>query len=792
MRKARVTNPGRSRKWLFAIWLFVGIVAGLQVSTSMHIESDMSAFMPRASTPEQAFLLDELSSGKSARLWLLSMRAADTDNLTALAKSFTTQLMASASFRSVYAGQLDIDDEFRELLFRYRYLLDPAGGPEQFSKSALHTSFQRGFARLRSPASPFEKTLVVQDPTDAMRRIVSTLQPAAGAIARRNGIWVSADGQQAFVVVESHAGGTDLDAQEGIASELATLFGRVQVDPDDQLLVSGPPAFAVAIKARIQSEAQWVAVVSTLLLLTFLALIYRNIWVLLLLSVPIGGGLLLASAVTSALWGSVHGISFAFGITLLGVALDYPVHLFSHARPGESPAALMPRIWPTMRLGLLTTIIGFTAMLTADFPGIEQLAVFAITGLIGAALLTRYLLVDLLSIGGWLRYSSRANWLGHVLQTASVKGWLLIPVALIWAGIIIWQQPTRLLAGDIEDLSPIPEALLTQNKAMRAAMGLEEAGNILLVRAVDTESMLQQQEALQPLLQQAASDGVLHGFDMAARVLPSIALQQARQKALPDRMLLADQVQQAQLGLGFRDGVFQPFSEAVAASSMLAPLTRDAMAGSPIGMQLDSLVRDDGDEVIGIINLVGLQEPAALAARLQLSHPDGPAIVNVRGATNMVVNQYRDAIVLRSGVALLMIALMLALLLRDSGRFARVLLPVLGAALIGAAAPILFGQTLTVFHLVSLLLVVGIGLDYALFFSRAMVDLQDSLATRNSIAVCAFSTVMVFSVLSFSQIPVLRAIGVTVTAGTIAAFMLSVLANKHQIDRDSARAAVTA
>ena len=198
-------------------------------------------------------------------------------------------------------------------------------------------------------------------------------------------------------------------------------------------------------------------------------------------------------------------------------------------------------------------------------------------------------------------------------------------------------------------------------------------------------------------------------------------------------------------------------------------------------------------EVMGIINLVGLQQPAALAARLRASHPGGPAIVNVRGATNTVVNQYRDAIVVRSGVALFLIALVLALLLRDSrpirARF---------AAGVGRRAhrlrPRQFCSVRRSQFFISsaLLLVVGIGLDYALFFSRAMVDLQDSLATRNSIAVCAFSTVMVFSVLSFSQIPVLRAIGLTVTAGTIAAFMLSVLANKHQIDRDSARAAVTA
>ena len=80
------------------------------------------------------------------------------------------------------------------------------------------------------------------------------------------------------------------------------------------------------------------------------------------------------------LFGSLHGITLAFGMTLLGVAVDYPLHLFSHLRDDETPQSTLRRVWPTLRLGVLTTALGYLAMVFSDFDGLRQLAVFAIGG----------------------------------------------------------------------------------------------------------------------------------------------------------------------------------------------------------------------------------------------------------------------------------------------------------------------------------------------------------------------------------------------------------------------------
>jgi predicted exporter len=125
--------------------------------------------------------------------------------------------------------------------------------------------------------------------------------------------------------------------------------------------------------------------------------------------------------------------------------------------------------------------------------------------------------------------------------------------------------------------------------------------------------------------------------------------------------------------------------------------------------------------------------------------------------------------------------------LRSLGGVLRVLLPV-AAAVTGVVTVLLaVAQPLSMFHLVALLLVVGVGLDYGLFFHRAAGDGAEREQIVRALAVCASSTTLVFGLLSFSQTPVLHAIGSTVAIGVILCFLLAAV-----FARNPARTAASA
>jgi len=763
--------PLNRRRWLIVAWLAAAISAAVYTSFSLRIDSDLTAFMPRARSEEQSLLLAELREGTAARTWLLAATAASAEPPLLLAGRLAQELESSGRFRTVHTGAARADPRLQQLLFEHRYLLDPGGGARRFTASALRQSFEAGLARLRSPVSPFEKALVSSDPGGALRRVVENLEAAAPRARTRDGVWLSQDGSRAFVIAETIAPGTDLEAQEDAATAITAAFEKARVEPGDTLVSSGPPAFALAAKARIEREAVLLSVVSFSLVTVILFAVYRRVSLVLLIYMPIWGGILGATAVCSALYGSVHGISLAFGATLLGVALDYPIHLLSHARSGEGLTRSLPRMWPTLRLGVATTVLGFAAMLTADFPGIEQIAVFSITGLICAALLTRYLLAPL-----DLRPAGEKPWLGRsaAVMDRSARAMLWI-VPLVWAAASfrLWNEPGTAFHADIGELSPVPREIVDQDTEIRAAMGIADPGNVLLIRSDNLESLLQAQEALLPTLNRAVASNYLRGFTMAASFLPSRAAQRSRQAELPDGSALLARIAEARRGLPFRPDAFQQFVDDVEASRALPVLDDTALSGTLLESRFDSLVRQQAETVHGIVVLDGLINPDAFEALIENAEPDNVFLIQVNDSANELVNRYRDDIVVRSLLALAFIVAVLAVALRSPGRVVRVISPAVGAVLTAAAVPILLGHALNLFHLVSLLLVAGIGLDYALFRSLPHTDPEDYASTRQSLLICALSTTTVFTVLALSTIPVLYSIGSTVAVGTVTAFVLS-------------------
>ena len=105
----------------------------------------------------------------------------------------------------------------------------------------------------------------------------------------------------------------------------------------------------------------------------------------------------------------------------------------------------------------------------------------------------------------------------------------------------------------------------------------------------------------------------------------------------------------------------------------------------------------------------------------------------------------------------------------------RVLAPMALTTLVIVALFHATGVSLSLFHLIALVLAAGLGLDYALFFEHAAEDPAEQRRTLHAVIVCSLSTLLVFALLGLSTLPVLRAIGITVAVGVVCNFVLALL-----------------
>jgi predicted exporter len=97
------------------------------------------------------------------------------------------------------------------------------------------------------------------------------------------------------------------------------------------------------------------------------------------------------------------------------------------------------------------------------------------------------------------------------------------------------------------------------------------------------------------------------------------------------------------------------------------------------------------------------------------------------------------------------------------------------AIVVVAAVLHALGERFSLFHIASFLLVIGLGLDYALFFNRRHGTMAERGRTVYGLVVCSTTTILVFGVLTLSQIPVLRAIGMTAALGSLACLLFAAL-----------------
>ena len=769
----------RLRFALALLWLGLLAASALLVSRHLHLSGDLRAFMPAPETPGQQLLIDELGDGPGARMLLLAIRGADADVLAqqsralqqALADDVRIELVANGS--EAEAGLEAIPQRLRP----YRYLLSPGLDGRPLDETVLREALQDRLQDLGSPAGALVEPLLPFDPTLEIATLAEAWEPD-GTPQRIDGVWFTRAGDEALLLVRTRDAGFDPSAQGGVVEAIDAAFADISAGTRSALVMTGPGVFSVEIGARTAREAARIGIIGSIGLVLLYWLAYRSGRLLLLGVLPLASAALAGIAAVTALYGGMHGITLAFGFTLIGVAQDYPVHLFSHLRPDEPSRATVRALWRTLLTGVVSTCIAYLTFFFSGVDGLQQLAVFTIVGLFTAALTTRFLVPPLLdprpvdtADSRWAQALARAIDAVPLprARTGAALMVLLAGIALAVAAL----APGPFWENDLSRLTPVPEAGLLEDGRLRGELGAPDVRYLLALEGADMEQALQASERLLPALDALVAEGAITRYEIAARYLPSVATQQARQARLPEAEALRHALDAAAADSPFRAAAFAPFLADVETARTAAPLRPEDLAGTPLEAVVPALLVHGADgSVTALATLGGLEDPAAVAAQLQAG---GARLLDLKETSESLVEAWRGRVLAALALAGLLLAATVWIALRAPRRVARVLVPMAFTLLLTLAILRGAGVELTLFHLVSLVLGAGLGLDYALFFERTGNDRREQLRTLHAIVVCGSMTALVFGLLALSSIPVLRAIGLTVAIGVVGNFVLALL-----------------
>lgn len=767
------------------VWVVLAAIATFVVARARYT-TDLSAFLPQSPTATQRLLVDQLRDGLASRLIIVAIAGTDSPVRARISTAMARRLRADPQFAAISNGESAGTEHDRALLFEHRYLLSESVTPGRFTVDGLHDSIQDTVDLLASPAGLLAKSMLPHDPTGEMVQIIGQL--AGGSSPRTaDGVWVSGDGKRALLVAQTHALGSDTDGQQHAVEAVRAAFSASNPQ-GASLVMSGPGVFAVNSRANIIKEVTRLSILSTAVIVVLLLGVYRSVTTLLLGLVPVASGALAGIAAVALGLGVVHGITLGFGVTLIGEAVDYSIYLFIQSRQG---ADWERSVWPTIRLGMLTSVCGFASLLPSGFAGLTQLGVYSIAGLVAAALVTRFVLPHWLPRGFAIRdVSPIGAAASRLLQRVNGAPVIIGALALL-ALVVLYLHRDTLWNRELSALSPVSLADQDLDAQLRVDIHAPDVRYLVVVTAPSEESALEAAEKVSARLNTLIDQDVIGGFDSPSHYLPSQASQRARQASLPPGDELHQRLHEALHDLPVSADRLEPFVVDVAAARTQALLARKDLDNTSLASGFDALMTHGRQGWVALLPLrASASNPSYIDDRpvrkaVMEAAPGQAVVLDIKSETDSLYSTYLAEAVRLSLAGFAAIVILLGLALRSPMRVVRVVTPLALAVLVVAGGFALMGRQLTLLHVIGMLLIVAVGSNYALFFDRRASDahLGSVPLTLASLLVANAATVVSFGILAFSTVPVLTALGSTVAPGALLALVFSALLARQLPER---------
>ncbi len=742
-------------------FLLILCIGAWQCRNGWPVSANLMDLVPHAGNDATRQLAEaRIQEPLSRQIIALVAGRSGTDS-TAPARQLAQRWTDSGLFSSVQM-ELEVDlAALRTRLSAGRLAMLPAADRRQLETDPA--SYAR--RRARELSDPFSSSGLVpadQDWLGLTRRAEQALHPG-GAVQYdiRTGTLQAEQAGRRWVLVraETRDNAFDSGTPQRIAAQIEQ-DRRILGAEGAELLVAGGPLYAAAGRTQAMAESGWIGAGATIGIVLVLLLALRRARALLAF-VPVAVGLLTGAVACVAVFGSIHLLTLVIGASLIGVAVDFPLHWLGKRYGMEDWRAwpALRRVLPGLTISLAASLVGYIALAFTPFPALTQTAVFSAAGLLGAYACT------VCQLPAWMEDWRPRPWqplLRFAQAALRARGQLAGNRKALWLGALALAAATaggisRLgIQDDLRQWLSLPAPLVQQARQIGEITGFVPTSQFFLVRAPDTDELLRRQARVSLALDALIERGDLAAYSSLSQLVSPMADQRALGRSLAARAAQPE-VWEPITGLGIP---YEALQRELRSMATLPAVTIDqALQGQQVERWRSLWLGVHDGQAAGMVTLLGLRSASALDA-IARSVP-GVTLVDRSGELNRMFAATR---IEAAELKLLSYAVAAALLLATLGRAAawRILAVPVAATACSLAALGYLGQPLTLFSLFGLLLVSAIGVDYAIFMYERVAGASASLV---GILLSAATTLLSFGLLALSRTPALANFGLAVALG---------------------------
>ena len=755
-----------------ALWLSILLCVALSLAYSwfkhdIHIQTNVFALLPKEHQDAQLEKTQEYVNQQLNNKVFLVIDAPN-DRALQQATDILKQQVTHSQLWQPLKPQLDTD-KFAQTLYQHHAGLLSLEDSQLLKQKDYSALTEQALLQVMSPGMPITADLLNHDPLLLFPRFAMGLsnQNSDQTIELEQGFATIRDehGYSRLFSLELTQSPYNIDYQKSTTAWMQIVDAQL-----NQLNVkthwTGTLLFSSFGTQSAEKEISTIGLGSSLGVLLLVWFGFRSLRPMLTEFIAVSSGILVAFAVTHWVFGEIHLMTLVFGASLVGVCVDFSFYfmaLQSQHRNVDGFAILKP-VLPSLFMGLMTTLVAYVFLTFTPFPGFRQIAVFSIVGLSAAWVTSILLLPRLKALNAQpaihtLRFIGSAR--HYFLQHNFLRYVVIVMIVLTSTTSLYFLKAN----DDVRNLQSMDQKLKQEDRYVRERFGQQQGSDYFVIRAENTAQLEKQEQALLVKLNQLKQQGQLQGFQAIGQSVPSLAIQQENIRLL--QQIPATELKNYALAMQLNVDDVLAWQKQLADQPVL---TLSSFQNHPLAFlqpsQNERLVLLQGIHNIQNIKQLETDQIKLLQPVVQLSQ---------------LFQEHRIQAQSLLFYALIVLVIGLAIIYGIGSIFA-LILPVSLALLSTFAVQAWLGVEINLFSIMGTFLIIGIGVDYAIFYRHSHDHPQ---VVGMALFLCMMSTLLGFGLLSFSHTYAIHCFGLTVLFGVIFSFVYATIFTKaddqHQV-----------
>lgn len=552
----------------------------------------------------------------------------------------------------------------------------------------------------------------------------------------------------------------------------------------------GGMLIAVANAQQIKHDMQMTIGIALMILMIIFIIFYRKITVPFILFTPTIIGALLSVAVLYIIRHEISAISLGIGSVLLGVTLDYSLHILTHIRNHEGIKELYHDIAKPILMSALTTALAFLCLLFLDSQALQDLGIFAAVSVLGASVVALVFIPQVyrgtsISVKSSVenedkKHVKKNNLLDRLSNFNFHKSkWLVLLIAIVFV-VSLFTFNNVGFNNDLATLNFEPEASIEAKKNLDALTNVASKSIYAVAYGSSIEDAIAENDHVYSILDSLSQKGKIISYSNIGALVQGNAKQLERNKTWRDywttdkQMNLTNNLISSGQVLGFKPTTFSKFYGLLDRDFGVVNL--EDYRNIP-AIAIDDFITTKND-ITTVTSVVKLDGEHAIAMKAAFEGNEQVVLIDRKQMNESLLGSLKNDFNKLIGYSMLVVLLLLLLYYRSLSLTLVTLLPVLLTWIITVGVMGLFGITFNIFNIIISTFIFGLGIDYSIFMTNGLLKElrtgEKAIGThKTSIMLSVLTTLLGIGVLIFAKHPALYTISAVSIIGIFSAMVLA-------------------